>query len=97
MGRLITKLKYGAIAIIAIAVVLFFSMEIVQKKTLDIKADTIGTNRTVTFYSFTGQPIQSYSDKSMRFDALPTGGISVWLGSQNRKIHSNTDYIVQDK
>ena len=45
----------------------------------------------------TGQPLNSYTDKSMLFEALPTGGISVWLGSQNRKIHSNMNYIIEDK
>ena len=67
------------------------------KEAFDTKADAVGTGRTITFYSFTGQPLNSYTDKSMRFEALPTGGISVWLGSQNRKIHSNMNYIVEDK
>lgn len=100
MDRFITffrRLKYISLAIIVLFVSVFLYMEFVQKKVYDYKADAIGTNRTVTFYSFTGQPIQTYSDKSMRFESLPTGGISVWLGSQNRKAHSNMDYIVEDK
>lgn len=91
------RAKYISIAIVLLVVSIFFYMEFVQKKVYDYKADAIGTNRTVTFYSFTGQPIQTYSDKSMRFESLPTGGISVWLGSQNKKVHSNMDYIVEDK
>lgn len=97
LEKILKRAKYISIAIIVLVIVGFFSLEFIQKKTFDIKADAIGTNRTVTFYSFTGQPIQTYSDKSMRFESLPTGGISVWLGSQNRKVHSNMDYIVEDK
>lgn len=97
LEKILKRAKYISIAIIVLVIVGFFSLEFIQKKTFDIKADAIGTNRTITFYSFTGQPIQTYSDKSMRFEALPTGGISVWLGSQNKKVHSNMDYIVEDK
>jgi hypothetical protein len=97
LEKILKRAKYISIAIIVLVIVGFFSLEFIQKKTFDIKADAIGTNRTITFYSFTGQPIQTYSDKSMRFDSLPTGGISVWLGSQNKKVHSNMDYIVEDK
>lgn len=97
LEKFLKRAKYITITIVVITVSIFFYLEFVQKKVYDYKADAIGTNRSVTFYSFTGQPIQTYSDKSMRFEALPTGGISVWLGSQNKKVHSNMDYIVEDK
>lgn len=97
LEKVLKRAKYILIAIVALVIGIFFSLEFIQKKAFDIKADAVGTGRTITFYSFTGQPLNSYTDKSMRFEALPTGGISVWLGSQNRKIHSNMNYIVEDK
>lgn len=77
---------------------LYFNVESVQKKVFDVKADLVGTNRTITFYTnLTGEPLKSYSDKSMRFEVSPEGNVSVWLGSINKKVYSNMYYIVEDK
>ena len=52
------------------------NMEFVQKKIFDVKADVVGSNRTVTFYTkMTGEKIASYSDKDMRFETQPFGVI----------------------
>lgn len=85
------------IALCVMGGVLFFSVESIQKKVWDAKADVVGSNRTVTFYSnMTGDVVKSYTDKSMRFEALPSGGVSVWLGHVNKKVHSNMNYIIED-
>lgn len=97
IGRFFRILFWTMLGLGIVGGVLFFSVESIQKKVYDNKADLVGTNRTVTFYSkLTGEKVRMYTDKSMRFEALPTGGISVWLGSVNKKVHSNMEYIVED-
>ena len=74
------------------------NMEFVQKKLFDVKADVSGSDRTVTFYApFTAEKVISYSDKDMRYETKPSGAISIWLGSQNKKVESNLGYIIEDK
>lgn len=96
-----TKMKLWFLLVMTlIAVIAYFllNMEFIQKKIFDIKADAIGSSRTVTFYSnINGNVVASYSDKDVRFETTPTGAISVWLGSQNKKVHSNMNYIIEDK
>lgn len=96
-----TKIKLWFIFVITlIAVIAYFllNMEFVQKKIFDIKADVIGSDRTVTFYSnIDATKVATYQDKDTRFEILPNGNISVWLGSQNKKILSNMNYIIEDK
>lgn len=76
---------------------LFFSMEYVQKKVFDIKANITGSERTVTFYTtVSNDKVAQFSDKDMRFE-YTNGTISVWLGSKNKKVHSNMNYIIEDK
>ena len=94
---ILKKIFYSTIILTIIVILVYFNVESVQKKVFDTKADLVGTNRTVSFYSFDGKVVNSYSDKSVRFESLPTGGISVWLGSSNKKVHSNMDYIIEDK
>ena len=73
-------------------------MEFVQKKLFDIKADVTGSSRTVTFYTpLTTEKIAQYSDKDMRYETKPTGAISIWLGSQSKKVESTLPYIIEDK
>ena len=95
-----TKLKLWFAAIIsslAIIVYLAFNMEFVQKKVFDIKADITGSARTITFYApLTTEKVASFSDKDMRYETKPTGAISVWLGSQSKKVESNLGYIIED-
>lgn len=94
------KLFLYSIPVLLIAgIIIFFSVESVQKKVYDVKADLVGSNRTVTFYSpMTGNKISEYSDKDLRYEVSSNGEtISVWLGSSNKKIHSNMGYIVEDK
>lgn len=79
-------------------ILLFSGCESVQKKVYDKKADMIGTKRTVTFYAWNGQPIQSFSDDSMRFETSPDGKtVSIWLGDENKKVFSNMFFIIEDK
>lgn len=87
------------IAILAVLSVLIFSgCESMQKKVYDKKADMIGTDRTITFYSWDGKPIKSFSDKSMRFETSVDGKtVSIWLGDENKKVFSNMFYIIEDK
>ena len=96
-----TKFKvYFAVTILTLLVIAYglLQLEFVQKKLFDIKADAIGSARTVTFYSpLTGEKVSSYSDKDIRYETKPTGAISVWLGSQSRKVESNLPYIIEDK
>ena len=96
-----TKLKLWFVAIISIIVVVIYfilNMEFVQKKLFDIKADVTGASRTITFYSpLTSEKIAQYSDKDMRYETKPTGAVSVWLGSQSKKVESNLPYIIEDK
>ena len=84
----------AAIALIAYALL---NMEFVQKKIFDVKADITGSERTVTFYTtVSNEKVASFSDKDMRFE-YTNGAISVWLGSKNKKVHSNMNYIIEDK
>ena len=84
----------AAIALIAYALL---NMEFVQKKIFDVKADITGSERTVTFYTtVSNEKVASFSDKDMRFE-YTNGVVSVWLGSKNKKVHSNMNYIIEDK
>ena len=90
------KIKIWFISITVVLLV-FLNLEFIQKKVFDVKADLVGSNRTVTFYSnIDATKVATYSDKGMRFEVTPTGAISVWLGSQNKKVHSNMNYIIED-
>jgi len=94
------KLIFVTILLVILAgFITFFNVEVVQKKVYDFKADLVGSNRTVTFYSpMTGTLISSYSDRDLRYEVSSNGEtISVWLGSSNKKIHSNMGYIIEDK
>ena len=86
-----------SIAVIALIAYAFFNMEFVQKKIFDVKADITGSERTVTFYSpVDATKVAQFSDKDMRFE-YTNGAVSVWLGSKNKKVHSNMNYIIEDK
>lgn len=97
---MLRKIKIWFISITVILVGLgavFLNLEFIQKKVFDVKADLVGSNRTVTFYSnIDATKVATYSDKDVRFEVTPTGAISVWLGSQNKKVHSNMNYIIED-
>ena len=84
-------------SVIAALAYAFFNMEFVQKKVFDIKADITGSERTVTFYTtVSNEKVAQFSDKDMRFE-YTNGAVSVWLGSKNKKVHSNMNYIIEDK
>ena len=71
-------------------------MEFVQKKIFDVKANITGSERTVTFYTtVSNEKVAQFSDKDMRFE-YANGTVSVWLGSKNKKVHSNMNYIIED-
>lgn len=95
-----TKFKiYAVLFLLSLAALAyaFFNMEFVQKKVFDIKADITGSERTVTFYTtVSNEKVASFSDKDMRFE-YANGAVSVWLGSKNKKVHSNMNYIIEDK
>lgn len=91
------RIIVGIVVILVLTLIAFFNIEAVQKKVFDVKADLIGTDRTVTFYSkINGQVVKQYSDKDVRFQVESNGAISVWLGSEKKKIFSNMDYIIED-
>ena len=95
-----TKFKiyavFASLLLTLIAYVLL-NMEFVQKKLFDIKADITGSERTISFYSqIDATKVASYSDKDMRFE-YANGSVSVWIGSKNKKVHSNMNYIIEDK
>ena len=96
-----TKFKiYLGLFLIALASLSYalLSMEFVQKKIFDVKADITGSERTITFYSqIDATKVASYSDKDMRYETKPSGSISVWLGSKSKKVESNMYYIIEDK
>ena len=95
-----TKLKLWFTAIMTLIVVIAYfllNMEFVQKKIFDVKADMVGSHRTITFYTkVSAEKVASFTDKDMRFESQPYGVISVWLGSQNKKVNSTLEYIVED-
>ena len=95
-----TKFKiYLVLFLLALASLSYalLSMEFVQKKIFDVKADITGSERTVTFYTtVSNEKVASFSDKDMRFE-YTNGAVSVWLGSKNKKVHSNMNYIIEDK
>ena len=96
-----TKLKlwFTGILILSTFIVYFLlNMEFVQKKVFDVKADVVGSNRSITFYAqMTGEKLTTYQDKDLRYEVSPNGEtISVWLGSINKKVHSNMGYIIED-
>ena len=95
-----TKFKiYFTLFVAAIALIAYvlLNMEFVQKKIFDVKADITGSERTVTFYApLTSEKVASFSDKDMRFE-YENSAVSVWLGSKNKKVHSNMNYIIEDK
>ena len=96
-----TRFKiYLVLFLIALASLSYalLSMEFVQKKIFDVKADISGSERTVTFYApLTAEKVASFSDKDMRYETKPSGAISVWLGSKSKKVESNLGYIIEDK
>ena len=95
-----TKIKLWFIGILTLCVLIGYfvlNTEFVQKKLFDVKADLVGSHRTVTFYTkVSAEKVASYTDKDMRFEAQPYGVISVWLGSQNKKVNSTLEYIIED-
>ena len=96
-----TKLKLWLVGLSVIGVFIGYfllNMESVQKKIFDVKADVIGSNRSITFYApMTGEKLTTYQDKDLRYEVSPNGEtISVWLGSINKKVHSNMGYIIED-
>ena len=96
-----TRFKiYLVLFLIALASLSYalLSMEFVQKKIFDVKADITGSERTISFYSqIDATKVASYSDKDMRYETKPSGAISVWLGSKSKKVESNMLYIIEDK
>lgn len=96
-----TRFKiYLVLFLIALASLSYalLSMEFVQKKIFDVKADITGSERTISFYSqIDATKVASYSDKDMRYETKPSGAISVWLGSKSKKVESNLGYIIEDK
>lgn len=96
-----TKIKlWFTFVILILGVISYFllNMEFIQKKIFDIKADVVGSDRIITFYStIDATKVATYQDNDTRFEVLPNGNISVWLGSQNKKILSNMNYIIEDK
>ena len=96
-----TRLKIYAtlfLLILAFIAYVLLSMEFVQKKIFDVKADITGSERTISFYStIDAAKVASYSDKDMRYETKPSGAISVWLGSKSKKVESNMYYIIEDK
>lgn len=96
-----TKLKlwFTGVLVLCLSIGYFLlNMEFVQKKIFDAKADVIGSNRSITFYTqMTGEKLTTYQDKDLRYEVSPNGEtISVWLGSINKKVHSNMGYIIED-
>lgn len=95
-----TKIKLWFVLIMTVLTVIAYfvlNMEFIQKKIFDVKADVVGSNRTITFYSnIDAIKVASFSDKDMRFETETNGTVSVWLGSQNKKVKSNMQYIVED-
>ena len=92
------KLWFVLISVILVSIAYFLlNMEFVQKKIFDVKADMVGSHRTITFYTkVSAEKVASFTDKDMRFESQPYGVISVWLGSQNKKVNSTLEYIVED-
>lgn len=95
-----TKIKLWLLAILTIIAAIAYGvlqLEFIQKKVFDVKADLVGSERTVTFYSkMTGDKIASYYDKDTRYEVQPDRTISVWLGSQDKKVHSSLEFIIED-
>lgn len=95
------KIKLWLFFILALVIgvgYLVLGVESVQKKLYDNKADLVGTNRTITFYSpMDANVVATYSDRDTRYEVNQNGIISVWLGSQNKKVHSNLNFIIEDK
>ena len=100
MNNFMRKIKFifwGFVVVAILGIVGFLNLEFIQKKAYDIKADAVGSNRSITFYStMEAKPVATYTDKDMRFETENTGTVSVWLGSQNKKVKSNMQYIVED-
>lgn len=94
--RILKRILIVLVLLAICSAVLFFNVESVQKKAFDMKADLVGSDRTVTFYSkMEGTKVASFSDKDTRYE-VKDGTISVWLGSKDKKVHSNMDYIIED-
>lgn len=96
-----TKIKLWFTGILTLCVLIGYFLlntEFVQKKIFDVKADVVGSNRSITFYApMTGEKLSSYQDKDLRYEVSSNGEtISVWLGSINKKVHSNMGYIIED-
>jgi hypothetical protein len=88
------------ILIVALATILLAGCEQAQREIYDRKADVVGTKRVATIYApYTGQVLRTIEDDSMTFSRSETGGISIWLGTKNRKVWvSNTALLViEDK
>lgn len=91
------KFLIGIGLLVVLFLYLIFNVEFIQKRVFDIKADLVGTDRTVSFYSkINGQIVKQYSDKDTRFNIESNGSISIWLGKEKKKVFSNMDYIIED-
>lgn len=87
------------VALLALAVLVILSgCEGRQKELYDKKADITGTNRTASIYSpIDGTLIKTVSDDSMVIERQGETGMSLWLGSKNKKIYVlNATVIVED-
>lgn len=92
------KMWLGILLVLGILIVVaVVNMEFVQKKVFDVKADVVGSNRTISFYTkVSAEKVATYVDKDMRYETKPFGVISVWLGSQDKKVESTLEYIIED-
>ena len=74
-----------------------FGTESAQKGWHDIKADLVGTHRTVEVYSeMGGNLVKTYEDKDLRFDRNPDGSLTVWRGSVNKKSQITGGIVIID-
>lgn len=93
-AKIVAAFSFVVVAILSYGVL---QIESVQKKVHDKKADILGTDRTIVFYSqLSNEKVKSFTDKEMRVDLEKQGEISVWLGTQKKKVISNLPYILED-
>lgn len=91
------KIIIGLILVlVSYAFYFYLTMPSTQKKIHDIKAETLGTDRTVTIYTeVSGTAVEQYRDKHTRYEIKP-GFASFWFDDAGEKLGTNMYFSVRD-
>lgn len=101
MLKLNLKMKaiiFATLVVVSAGAYFYFTSPMFQKKAHDIKAEVIGTDRTVTIYTeVSGIAVEQYRDPRTRFEVTPgTNFVSFWFDKAGEKLGTNMYFTVRD-